>query len=88
MEGEGEGVSGVRGGEGIFGRRMRGVWEEEGVLGGGDVGESECDKEGEDDDEGAWDEWVSEGNDEKGEEVADEVGSGDAEVEQEEDEEE
>ena len=29
------------------------------------MGESECDKEGEDDDEGAWDEWVSEGKDKK-----------------------
>ena len=58
------------------------MWGEEGVWR-GDVGVSECNKEGEDDDEGAWDEWVSEGKDEKGEVVADEVGSGDAEAEQE-----
>ena len=44
------------------------------------MGESECDKQGEDDyegawDEGAWDEWVSEGKDVKGEVVADELGT-------------
>ena len=35
----------------VFGQRVRVVWGEEGVWGGGDVGESECDKEGEDGDE-------------------------------------
>ena len=31
-------MSEVRGGEGVFGRRVRGVWEEEGVWGGGRCG--------------------------------------------------
>ena len=50
--GRGRGSGGVRGGEGRFARRVRGVLGEEGVWG-GDVGESECDMEEEEDDEGA-----------------------------------
>ena len=45
---------------------------------------SECDKKGEDGDEGVWDDWVSEGREEKGEVVVDEMERGDAEAEKEE----
>ena len=49
------------------------MWGEDGVWGRYLVW-SEYDKKEEDDDEGVSDDWVSEGREEKGEVVADEVG--------------